>query len=139
MARIEQMLPFESADQTPLGRDMEPLGLNAGAMPIRHPCFIRRVVIRNYKSIAACDVSLSNLTFLVGPNGSGKSNFLDALRFVTDALRTALDHAVRNRGGVKEILRRSSTNPPDHFGVRLEFALPTGQRGFYSFRIAALR
>jgi predicted ATPase len=44
--------------------------------------FIRRVAIRNYKSIAACDVALEKLMFLVGPNGSGKSNFRDALRFV---------------------------------------------------------
>jgi predicted ATPase len=106
---------------------------------MRDSTFLTRVLLENYKSIARCDVSLSSLTFLVGPNGSGKSNFLDALRFVADALRTALDHAIRDRGGIKEILRRSSTNPPDHFGVRLEFALPTGQRGFYSFRIGALR
>ncbi len=49
--------------------------------------FIRRVTIRNYKSIAACKVDLGPLMFLVGPNGAGKSNFLDALRFVADALR----------------------------------------------------
>ena len=48
---------------------------------------LTRVVLRNYKSIAACDVSPAQLTFLVGPNGSGKSNFLDALRFVADAVR----------------------------------------------------
>lgn len=94
--------------------------------------------MENYKSIARCDVSLSSLTFLVGPNGSGKSNFLDALRFVADALRTALDHAIRDRGGIREVRRRSSTHPT-HFGIRLEFVLPTGQRGFYSFRIGALR
>jgi predicted ATPase len=50
-----------------------------------------------------------------------------------------LDQAVRDRGGIKEVRRRSSTHPPTHFGIRLEFALPTGQRGFYSFRIGALR
>lgn len=100
--------------------------------------FLTRVLLENYKSIARCDVSLSSLTFLVGPNGSGKSNFLDALRFVADALRTALDHAIRDRGGIREVRRRSSTHPT-HFGIRLEFVLPTGQRGFYSFRIGALR
>lgn len=41
--------------------------------------FIRRVAIRNYGSIAACQLDLEPLTFLVGPNGAGKSNFLDAL------------------------------------------------------------
>ncbi len=60
--------------------------------------FIRRVTIRNYKSIAASQVSLQPLMFLVGPNGAGKSNFLDALRFVTDSLRTSLDHALREVG-----------------------------------------
>jgi len=53
--------------------------------------FLTRVVLRNYKSIAECNVRLHPLVFLVGPNGAGKSNFLDALRFVADALRTSLD------------------------------------------------
>ncbi|NBC31104.1 MAG: AAA family ATPase [Alphaproteobacteria bacterium] len=44
-----------------------------------HTPFIKRITIRNYKSIAACKVDLGPLMFLVGPNGSGKSNFLDAL------------------------------------------------------------
>ena len=41
--------------------------------------FIRRVTIRNCTSIAACQVDLQALMFLVGRNGAGKSNFLDAL------------------------------------------------------------
>jgi predicted ATPase len=105
---------------------------------MRDSTFLTRVLLENYKSIARCDVSLSPLTFLVGPNGSGKSNFLDSLRFVADALRTTLDHAIRDRGGIKEVRRRYVTHPT-HFGIRLEFALPAGQRGFYSFRIGALR
>jgi predicted ATPase len=60
--------------------------------------FLTRVVLKNYKSIEACDVDLHSLTFLVGANGAGKSNFLDALRFVADALRTSLDHALREHG-----------------------------------------
>ena len=40
------------------------------------PTFISRVKLRNYKSIAACDVWLGPLTFLVGPNGAGRSSFL---------------------------------------------------------------
>ena len=68
---------------------------------------LTRVVLRNYKSIAACDVSPAQLTFLVGPNGSGKSNFLDALRFVADAVRFSLDHALRDRGGIGEVRRLS--------------------------------
>ena len=98
--------------------------------------FIRRVVLQNYLSIAKCSVSLGPLTFLVGQNGSGKSNFLDALRFVTDALASSPEHALRERGGINEVRRRSSGHPT-HFGIRLEFDLGNGQSGHYAFRIGA--
>jgi len=99
--------------------------------------FIKRVVLKSYKSIAACSVELHPLNFLVGPNGAGKSNFLDALRLVADSLNTSLDHALRDRGGIAEVRRRSSGHPT-HFGVRLEFGPRNGQSGFYAFRVGAL-
>lgn len=98
--------------------------------------FLRRVRIRNYKSIAACDAQLGQLTFLVGPNGAGKSNFLDALRFVAESLRFSIDHALRDRGTIKEVRRRSAGHP-NHFALRLDFTLPSGQPGHYSFRVGA--
>ncbi len=97
--------------------------------------FLTRVVLRNYKSIAACDVHLGALNFLVGPNGSGKSNFLDALRLVGESLRTTLDHALRDRGGISEVRRRSSGHPT-HFGIRLEFSF-AGWTGHYAFDVGA--
>ena len=97
---------------------------------------IRRVTIRNYKNIAACRVDLGSLTFMVGPNGAGKSNFLDALRFVSDALRSSLDHALRDRGTIKEVRRRSGGHP-NHFALRFDFELPNRQIGHYSFRVGA--
>lgn len=72
---------------------------------------IRRVRIKDYRSIALCDVELAPLQFLVGPNGSGKSNFLDALRFVSDSLRGTVEHAFRDRGGIQEVRRRSEGHP----------------------------
>ena len=98
--------------------------------------FITRVVLKNYKSIAACDVRLQPLTFLVGANGAGKSNFLDALRFVADALNTSLEHALRDRGGVNDVRRRSGGHP-NHFSIRLDFVLPGSAVGYYAFRINA--
>ena len=96
---------------------------------------LTRVLLRNYKSIAACDVSPAQLSFLVGPNGSGKSNFLDALRFVADALRFSIDHALRDRGGINEVRRRSGGHPT-HFGIRVEFELEEVQ-GHYAFTVGA--
>lgn len=97
--------------------------------------FLRRVRLKNYRSIGACDVPLGPLTFLVGPNGSGKGNFVDALRFVADALNQSLDHALRDRGGIHEVRRRSSGHPT-HFSIRLDFEDGT-MRGHYSFEISA--
>ena len=97
--------------------------------------FLTRLVLRNYKSIAACGVDLRALTFLVGPNGSGKSNFMDALRFTSDSLRGSLDNALRERGGIGEVRRRSGGHPT-HFGIRLEFQLPS-VAGHYAFKIGA--
>ena len=96
---------------------------------------ITRVALRNYKSIAACNVALAPLTILVGPNGVGKSNFLDALRFTTQALRFSLDHALRERGGINEVRRRSRGHP-NHFGVRIDFQLPKST-GWYAFEVGA--
>lgn len=99
--------------------------------------FLRRVVLRNYKSIAACDLRLGSLTFLVGPNGSGKSNFLDALRLVSDGLTSPLEHAIRERGGIDDV-RRRSTGHPHNFGIRLELSLPpSDRRAVIAFEVAA--
>jgi predicted ATPase len=97
--------------------------------------FIHRVQIKNYKSISACDVKLSELTFLLGANGSGKSNFVDAIRFVADSLRASIDHALRDRGGIKEVRRRSGGHPT-HFEIRLDFELQE-RTGHFAFRVGA--
>ena len=103
-----------------------------------HGPFLRRVILRNYKSIGYCNVNLKPLTWLVGQNGAGKSNFMDALHFVRDALANSLDSALNERGGISEVRRRSGGHPT-HFAIRLEFFLPDGQQGHYGFGIGALR
>ncbi len=76
----------------------------------------------------------------MGRNGSGKSNFLDALRFVADALRTSLDHAITSRGGPKVVCHRGRrTNFNYWFGFGLEFELElTGDcNASYALEVAA--
>ena len=98
--------------------------------------FINRFTMRNYKSIAASSLPLRSLMFLVGPNGSGKSNFLDGFRFIADSLRDSLDHALRARGGIKEVRRRSGGHP-NHFSLEVHFQMPDGACGKYGFQIGA--
>jgi predicted ATPase len=98
---------------------------------------LTRVRLRHYRSIASADVSLGDLLLLVGPNGSGKSNFLDALRLTSESLQTSLDQALRSRGGVAEV-RRRSTGHPTHFAIDLEFRSESLQ-GEYGFEVGAVK
>jgi predicted ATPase len=78
----------------------------ASTSPKRPVPFVTRVRLVNYKSIASCDVALAPFTVLLGLNAAGKSNFLDALRFVRDAVTSGPGEAVASRGGFGEVVRR---------------------------------
>jgi predicted ATPase len=109
--------------------------------PERPVPFISRVRLKNYKSIASCDVRLGPLTILIGPNGTGKSNFLDALAFLARALRTTPSEAIEERGGLSDILRRVPEHT-DSFSMAIEFNVGhrlgsrERRRGSYEFEIA---
>src|SRR5712691_1775648 len=108
--------------------------------------FISRVRLRNYKSIAECDVNLGPLTILIGPNASGKSNFLDALAFLARAIRTTPNQAIEERGGLDAILR-NVPNQAESFEINVETNFPWDgdlllderpeqwARGSYGFRL----
>jgi predicted ATPase len=98
--------------------------------------FLRRVSIRNYKSIGACCVELGALTILIGRNGSGKSNFLDGLSLVADGLQTSLDHAIKTRGGI-DAVRRRSTGHPRNFAIQLEMSLENWNTATYGFEVGS--
>lgn len=97
---------------------------------------INQVSLRYYKSIGSCEVDLSDLTVLVGPNGSGKSNFVDSLNFVSDALNSTLDFAIRQRSGLAAVRKRSGGHPTN-FAIKLRISLPSGKNAMYSFQVGA--
>jgi predicted ATPase len=97
---------------------------------------LTRVSVKNYRSIEGCSVRLEPLTLLVGPNGAGKSNFLDAIRITADALKSTLQYALRERGGIGEVRRRSRGHPT-HFGIRLDLNLAPDWTGSYAYQVAA--
>jgi predicted ATPase len=110
--------------------------LSNGTRLVNPEPFLRQVTIRNYKSIGACSVELGALTILVGRNGSGKSNFLDGLRLVTDGLQTSLDHAIKSRGGI-DTVRRRSTGHPRNFAIQLEMNLGEWNTATYGFEVGS--
>jgi len=94
---------------------------------------ITRVRLKNYRSIAACDVELGPLTILVGPNGSGKSNFFRVLDLLAHSLDEGLDAAVRRDGGMSSILPRWAVDDPDvGMSIEIHLALADDKRGHYA-------
>ena len=96
---------------------------------------IRRVRIRNYKSIKHCDVELGPFTILVGRNGSGKSNFLDALRFLSDALWDGFDHVPWQPPPWEGIAENGARI--EDVTIDVELSLPSGCEASYVVALAA--
>ena len=97
--------------------------------------FLRRVRIRDFKSIAHCDVELGPLTVLVGKNGSGKSNFVDALRFVSDELWMSAGAVIEDRRNVDMV--RKGKGSPSGFELELDVDVGDGRRAVYGFKYAS--
>lgn len=95
---------------------------------------ITHVTVSNYKSLANVSVNLGPLNVFVGPNGAGKSNFIDALRFLTNALTYGLEKEISERDGVASMLPPSSGRKPP-FNIHLKF-LFSGKEAEYYVSIA---
>lgn len=94
---------------------------------------ITRVQVKNFRSLADVDVTLGPLTVLVGRNGAGKSNFVDVIRFVSDAMRFGLDAAITKRKGMTVIRR---VVPTEAIDVEISLTVETEQlHGEYAFVI----
>jgi predicted ATPase len=63
-----------------------------------------RLVLRGYKSIAACDIDLRHLNVLIGANGAGKSNFIGFFRLISRILDEQLQNTVGAAGGPDALL-----------------------------------
>ena len=95
--------------------------------------------LRQYKSVERCNIELSPLTILVGRNGVGKSNIIDSVRFVAEGLGNTLEFAIRERGGIDQVRRKSLGGRPTHPHIGLRVALGAARKAHYSFRIAAVQ
>lgn len=104
-------------------------------MSDREQTVLKRLRVKNYRSLADIDLSLGRLTVLVGPNGAGKSTVIDVLRFVRNALTRDLDAAIVDGNGISSIRRWTPRGAAD---VRIEVELGGAQwSGEYSFTIGS--
>ena len=67
----------------------------------KHGMRLSRISIRNYRSLRDVSVELNDLNLFIGANASGKSAILDALRFLSEAVRARSFRApAYSRGGI---------------------------------------
>jgi|Deesub1362B_J571_1020462.scaffolds.fasta_scaffold00998_11 predicted ATPase len=87
---------------------------------------LRRLKVKNYKSLKSFDVAFGDFNVLIGENASGKSNILDCLKFLSEAVEGNLGSAVNRRGGYNKIV--FGGNKDYSIEITVEF-----EEGFYSF------
>ena len=96
--------------------------------------FLRKLTLRNFRSIRSETVTFANPLFLVGRNGSGKSNFVSALAFLSECMEIPLQSVVEQWGGVDRLCHRLTA--PD-MSLRADIQLDSERRSFgtYAFTL----
>lgn len=83
---------------------------------------IKKVKVQNYKNLHDVDLNLQPLNILIGPNGSGKSNFLSLFALLcAGAKEDGLSIAIRQQGGIDDLLWRGRSNRADSLSIELDF------------------
>jgi len=92
---------------------------------------IKRIKIRDFKSIREVELELGPVTVLVGRSGTGKSNLVQAIRFLRNLL---LDHneAVNYEFGWHRIVPVGESKP--RTTIEVFFTIP-GEEREYTYRI----
>ena len=81
---------------------------------------IKKIHIKNYKSLKDIDLELGRRNMLVGPNMSGKSNLLDSFKFLTNICDSGVSKAFLVRGGFSEVVWKGEDAGPLSFFLVIE-------------------
>lgn len=89
---------------------------------------IKRIKIRDFKSIRELDLELDPVTVLVGRSGTGKSNFVQAIRFLRNCLLNK-QQATIYEFGWERILPVGEIKPNP--SIELTFTVPGDEREYH--------
>ena len=62
---------------------------------------IRKISVKNYKSIVALDMPLARFNLLIGANGCGKSNILESIALAAAASANKLEREYFDNRGIR--------------------------------------
>jgi len=80
---------------------------------------IKRIKIRNFKSLRDVDLELRKVNVIVGPNGGGKSNLVDFFIFLKELINPSFipSDPFQTFGGYKEVVFLHDTSLPISFEI----------------------
>src|SRR4051812_23044283 len=96
---------------------------------------IKRITIRNYKSIGDITVDFGPVTVLIGRSGTGKTNFVEALLFLRDLLLFRNDAIVQQQFGGWGRLMSVTAKLPIQVDFFVTFDAP-GVTGDFDYEIS---
>src|SRR5438067_1856405 len=85
---------------------------------------IKKVRIRNFKSLGDVSIDLEPVTVLIGRSGTGKSNFFEALRFLRDCVCTRNPGVASNNRGGWGMMIPVTANGPVVMSFFIKFGAP---------------
>ena len=81
---------------------------------------LKKIEVQRYKSLRHVEIDMNSLNVFIGVNASGKSAILDALRFLSEAVRERDFHGpVFSRGGTLNLMWKGE--PADTIKIQAEF------------------
>lgn len=99
---------------------------------------IKKLHMKNYKSLKDLDIELGERNVLVGPNMSGKSNLLDCLKFLTQMCVSGVSAAFLDRGGFPEVVWKGGEEASISFQIVIEKEVNTQPGECYTYEISIL-
>jgi predicted ATPase len=100
---------------------------------------IKRLQVKNYKSLKNLDLELGKRNLLVGPNMSGKSNLIDCLKFLSHICILGVTQAFLNRGGFPEVAWKGEDEGPISIHLTIEHEVEEKNLGKnYEYEISVI-
>ena len=96
---------------------------------------IKRVRICNFKSLGDVTVDFEPITVLIGRSGTGKTNFVEALRFLRDFLRSRNLGALVGQGGGWDRILCATASKPLQLLFDVTFSV-SGESDVYNYAIS---
>ncbi len=89
-------------------------------MYLKRKGMLRRIEVKNYRSLKYVSQPLQGFHVLIGPNASGKTTFMDVISFMSDIVNEGIDQAIVKRSSNYLDLTFSSEGGDIEFAIEAE-------------------